>query len=325
MKRFLKRNYQYIIVAVLFVVCIGIALRHTRIRSVDDVRQEAVQLSRPEVRNSAEPQAESYIPEKPDGQTDTPEQGQIGTSAPDSQQTDASAKPSDSLSKQAGHSGEAAQSDSGRSGTTGKTGKSAKSVTKQEPSKQRTAKTKDNKTADSPSSKRKISDGKNKGQDQYHTDPVPSGKPEPVNQEDQSVNESNYFYVYLSIDVLTILDHMGDLKPGLEKYIPEDGWIIPKTKVLCYEGETAWDVMSRECKARGINVQSSYTQLYGSVYMDGINNIGEFSCGAESGWIYEVNGWIPNYASSRYVLVEGEYIRWRYSCAGFGSDLDGIR
>lgn len=174
------------------------------------------------------------------------------------------------------------------------------------------------------SSGRKISDGSGTKPDRYHTDPVPAGKPEPVDPGDQTVNGKKQFYVYLSIDVKTILDHKSDLKQGLEKYVPEDGWILPKTRVLCYEGETAWDVMSRECKARGISVQSTYTQFYGSVYMEGIHHIGEFDCGATSGWVYEVDGWIPNYSSSRYVMAEGEYLRWRYSCAGFGSDLDGI-
>lgn len=179
-------------------------------------------------------------------------------------------------------------------------------------------------SSETTSSGRKISDGSATKPDRYHTDPVPAGKPEPVNPGDQSVNGKKQFYVYLSIDVMTILDHKSDLKRGLEKYVPEDGWILPKTRVLCYEGETAWDVMSRECKARGISVQSTYTQFYGSVYMEGIHHIGEFDCGATSGWVYEVDGWIPNYSSSRYVMAEGEYLRWRYSCAGFGSDLDGI-
>ncbi len=207
-----------------------------------------------------------------------------------------------------GSNGKDIKSSSGKQGSAQKTGKSGKKQTK---------------SSASASSKRKISDGSSTKPDQYHTDPVPSGRPEPVNAEDQAVNQKRSFYVYLSIDVKTILDHMENLKAGLQKYVPEDGWILPKTQVLCYEGETAWDVMSRECKARGINVQSSYTPLYNSVYMQGINHIGEFDCGATAGWVYEVDGWIPNYSSSRYVMVEGEYLRWRYSCTGFGSDLEG--
>ncbi len=30
-----------------------------------------------------------------------------------------------------------------------------------------------------------------------------------------------------------------------------------------------------------------------SVYVEGINNIYEFSCGEQSGWMYEVNGVYP--------------------------------
>ncbi len=227
--------------------------------------------------------------------------------------------------KSSGENGKAStgkQKSSGKSGkaSTGKqksSGKSGKSTKEKQGSGQK-------QSSGTVSSGRKVSDGSGTKPDRYHTDPVPAGKPEPINPGDQSVNGKKRFYVYLSIDVKTILDHKSDLKQGLEKYVPEDGWILPKTRVLCYEGETAWDVMSRECKARGISVQSTYTQFYGSVYMEGIHHIGEFDCGATSGWVYEVDGWIPNYSSSRYVMAEGEYLRWRYSCAGFGSDLDGI-
>lgn len=314
MKRFIKHNYKYLTALVLLVLFMGITLHQTRIRSVDEVRQEALRLSETVPQPSAAPQNQNGVQDRQGGQTD-------GEQKPDEAEPAETEQAEPSAADPAKSPAETAQPAADKKNTADRRG-AAESGAKKDTSKKSSSKSKG--TTPSQSSRRKISDGNSREPDQYHTDPVPSGKPEPVNAEDQSVNENTSFYVYLGIDVLTVLDHMDDLKPGLERYIPEDGWIIPKTRVLCYEGETAWDVMSRECKARGINVQSSYTQIYGSVYLEGIHNIGEFSCGAESGWIYEVDGWIPNYASSRYVLEEGEYVRWRYSCTGFGSDLDGI-
>ncbi|MDE6568356.1 MAG: DUF4430 domain-containing protein [Lachnospiraceae bacterium] len=363
MKRFVKRNIKYILTTLLLLFLLCCAIRGIHIRSVQEVRQEAQELAGITGNDSLEsqgrngqnidsdtgteagnPVVESSNHEtmelgestqnqtEVDGETDNSEKSEAA-------QTDTSGEGAQSKSNKSEKSHTAGQNDASnnnKSDTSNKkavveknkktsAGGSGKTTAGKQATTQKTGKSKkkQTKTSTSASSKRKISDGRGTKPDQYHTDPVPSGRPEPVNAEDQSVNQKKSFYVYLSIDVLTILDHMEDLKAGLQKYVPADGWILPKTQVLCYEGETAWDVMSRECKARGINVQSSYTPLYNSVYMEGINHIGEFDCGATAGWVYEVNGWIPNYSSSRYVLVEGEYLRWRYSCTGFGSDLEG--
>ena len=168
-------------------------------------------------------------------------------------------------------------------------------------------------------SMRRISDGSQNGKDKYNTDPVPDGKPLPVDEDDQKVNKKNSFTVTLSIDCMTILDNMDKLQRGLEKYVG-NGTILPATSVLCYDGETVWDVLNRECKARGIQLESTKTTKYGSVYVEGINNLYEFSCGALSGWCYSVDGWFPNYGCSRYVLTEGESIEWRYTC-DLGEDI----
>ena len=168
------------------------------------------------------------------------------------------------------------------------------------------------------SPERKNSDGKGKGKDKFGTDSVPKGKPEPVNEEDQKVTK-DYFYVYLSIDCETILDHMDELTEGLDKYVG-DGIILGKTKVKCYKGESVWDVLSRECKARKINLESEDAPAFGTVYIKSINNIGEYDCGELSGWNYCVDGWYPNYGVSRYILKKSEYIRLRYTC-DLGRDI----
>ncbi|MDO4166502.1 MAG: DUF4430 domain-containing protein [Eubacteriales bacterium] len=323
MKRFVKRNIKYIIAVLLLFVLAGIALGNTRIRSVDTVRQEArelagdVTMSPDGIRGS----------ETNDGDTDARQSGGEETAANPKQDKEkgtggdgrASVSPTPQQTSQTKQPSESDQAES-----TSKTGDTKQSSSKSTSATPKASKQNGStsKTAKSQTSKRKVSDGKDKKQDAYHTDPIPSGKPEPVNQEEQTVDTTSRFYVYLSIDVKTILNHMDDLTKGLEKYVPEDGVILPKTKVVCYEGETVWDVLSRECKARNINVESTYTQFYGSVYLEGINNIGQFDCGPLSGWMYAVDGWFPNYGCSRYVLAEGEYIQWRYSCTGGGKDLD---
>ena len=46
---------------------------------------------------------------------------------------------------------------------------------------------------------------------------------------------------------------------------------------------------------------SRYTPLYKSYYVEGINQLYEFDCGKNSGWMYSVNGEYPNYGASSYI------------------------
>lgn len=167
---------------------------------------------------------------------------------------------------------------------------------------------------------RKTSDGTATDKDKFQTDPVPSGKPLPVNQEDQKVDNDEEFYVTISIDCLTVLQNMDNLEEGKEKYVG-DGWILKTTKVKCKKGQTVYDILEQVCKAYSIQMENSYTPLYGSNYIEGIGNLYEFDCGNLSGWMYNVDGWYPNYGCSRYVLKAGEAIQWRYTCNGLGADL----
>ena len=65
--------------------------------------------------------------------------------------------------------------------------------------------------------------------------------------------------------------------------------------------------------------------MYDSYYIEGINNLYEFDCGFESGWMYKVNGWFPNYGCSSYNLTGGETIVWCYTCKGLGEDVGAER
>jgi len=64
------------------------------------------------------------------------------------------------------------------------------------------------------------------------------------------------------------------------------------------------------------------TPMYNSAYIESINNLYEFDVGELSGWVYEVNGWFPNYGCSRYQLLDGDVVRWLYTC-DLGKDVGG--
>ena len=122
----------------------------------------------------------------------------------------------------------------------------------------------------------------------------------------------------------TILDHMDIFDPAKVEFLPDDGVIADTVKVPFAEGETAYDVTKRACDALGIPVEASWTPLYDAYYIEGINNIYEFDCGSESGWMYKVNGWFPNYGCSSYQLEDGDNVLWCYTCVGLGVDVGGV-
>lgn len=121
----------------------------------------------------------------------------------------------------------------------------------------------------------------------------------------------------------TILDNMGDLKAGKNKYVPSNGCILTASKVDFNQGETVFDVLKRACSFNGIQLEYSWTPMYDSYYIEGINNLYEFDCGNNSGWMFKVNGWFPNYGCSSYKLKDGDVIVWCYTCKGLGTDVGG--
>ena len=113
---------------------------------------------------------------------------------------------------------------------------------------------------------------------------------------------------------MTILDNMEQLNQEKADFVPADGWILYSSTVEYTPGETVYDVLYRVCREAGIQMEASYTPMYGSYYVEGINQLYEFDCGKLSGWMYNVNGWYPNYGCSQYEVSNGDVIQWRYTC-----------
>ena len=127
----------------------------------------------------------------------------------------------------------------------------------------------------------------------------------------------------VTISCATVLDNWDRLDVAKQEFIPEDGLILANVRVPFSEGETAFDVTKRACDAYGIQLEYSWTPLYDSYYVEGINHLYEFDCGAESGWMFKVNGWFPNYGASSYAVQEGDAVAWEYSSVGLGADIGG--
>lgn len=167
-----------------------------------------------------------------------------------------------------------------------------------------------------------LSDGKQSGKDKYATDPVPAGKPLPVEPENQKIDEEQAYTCTFSIECSSIFNNLKDLVPEKLDALPTNGIIFAAQTVTFYEGESVYDVLQRICRENDIHMEASWTPIYNSAYVEGIHNLYEFDCGSGSGWMYRVNGWYPNYGCSRYQLSQGDVIEWRYTC-DLGSDIGG--
>lgn len=162
---------------------------------------------------------------------------------------------------------------------------------------------------------------KAKVKDKYKTDPVPEGKPKPVEPEEQTVADKKA-NVTFSISCASVLNNMDKLDLDKRDIVPEDGWILKPVNVTINEGETVFDVLKRVCKENKVHMEFSFTPIYNSAYIEGIGNLYEFDCGSGSGWMYQVDSWFPNYGCSRYTLKGGETIEWKYT-TDIGNDIGG--
>ncbi|MCI7020130.1 MAG: DUF4430 domain-containing protein [Clostridiales bacterium] len=122
----------------------------------------------------------------------------------------------------------------------------------------------------------------------------------------------------------TILDNLDNLEEEKAPYVPKDAVILPKTQVSFTEGDTVFEVLQKVCAAAELQIEYSWTPMYNSYYIEGINHLYEFDCGNESGWMYKVNEWFPNYGCSAYTLKNGDDIVWCYTCNGLGADVGEV-
>ena len=129
-----------------------------------------------------------------------------------------------------------------------------------------------------------------------------------------SCGEKTEEYEYtaqLNVECTSILDDMSVLKEEKRTLVPEDG-IIFSSEVGFNEGESVFDVISRNLKDSKIQFEYKSTPGTGSVYIEGINNIYEFDAGEMSGWLFEVNGEMPLDSISDCKLNSGDNVRVYY-------------
>lgn len=116
----------------------------------------------------------------------------------------------------------------------------------------------------------------------------------------------------LNVECKSILNNMDKLKDGHSEYVPSNGYIIKGYKYTAKAGFTAYDALKKACEDNGIKLTTK-SSMYGT-YVSGINNIDEFDCGSQSGWMYSINGNRPNVSASSQRVTDGDEITFEYVC-----------
>lgn len=141
--------------------------------------------------------------------------------------------------------------------------------------------------------------------------PKPSGQKQDGRTDGQAEDTCT-----ITIRCDTLLDHKSELSEAVKKKIPAKGMILEKTTVKISSTETAYSILQKVCKAAGIHLDAEYSSAFSTEYVQGIGELYEKEAGDMSGWLYTVNGKLPNIGASRYQISPGDTVEWVYTCDG---------
>ena len=115
-------------------------------------------------------------------------------------------------------------------------------------------------------------------------------------------------YVTIKVDCSAVADRSSEL--------PADGTILNGRYALA-NGESVYDVTARVLRHEEIPFDVTGGK---NVYISGISGLYELDYGAESGWIYTVNGTAPDINCGEYEPVSGDEIEFVYIDSYFGGE-----
>ncbi|WP_150265270.1 DUF4430 domain-containing protein [Paenibacillus tepidiphilus] len=98
----------------------------------------------------------------------------------------------------------------------------------------------------------------------------------------------------------------------------EFGTILAPAAYEAEEGESVLELLKRITRKHKIPLEFQGAGSF--AYVEGIGNLYEGDRGAESGWMYKVNGEFPDKAAGGYTVSSGDSIEWLYTL-DLGKDL----
>ncbi|MEK4044911.1 DUF4430 domain-containing protein [Paenibacillus sp. FSL H8-0048] len=98
----------------------------------------------------------------------------------------------------------------------------------------------------------------------------------------------------------------------------EHGVILAAAQYEIKQGESVLDLLKRITREQKIQMEYQGSKAF--AYVEGIDNLYESDHGAESGWMYKVNGEFPSKAAGSWIVEPGDTIEWLYTL-DLGKDL----
>ena len=114
-------------------------------------------------------------------------------------------------------------------------------------------------------------------------------------------------YASIQIDVLNAIANLDKVTQAALPFIPDSGYMLSMTQVELQENDTAYSLLARVCKEKGIALNAS------NGYVRYIGDFGEFDAGSTSGWMYKINGTLLSVGSNAYQVKEHDVIEWRFT------------
>ena len=133
-----------------------------------------------------------------------------------------------------------------------------------------------------------------------------------------SSNIENGIKALVSIDCSVILENFDKLDEELIDIVPEDGIILSPTEIVISDDSSVFDALREVCRQNKIHFE--YTGSDSDIYIEGIANIYEFSCGPLSGWEYKVNGEFYPIGCNNIKLNDTDVVEFIYTC-DLGEDI----
>lgn len=122
--------------------------------------------------------------------------------------------------------------------------------------------------------------------------------------------ENGKIIVSLSIDCKNAIAYGILDDPDYADILPQNGIIYANASLEAEEGESVLSLLKRTLKANNM----VYTIQNSSGYVRSIAGLSEFDCGQQSGWMYKVNGKLPNFSCKYYDLQVGDRVEFVYTC-----------
>ena len=99
-----------------------------------------------------------------------------------------------------------------------------------------------------------------------------------------------------------------------------DEEIYPIQTLYVAQDSTVFEILCEVCRLNNIQLDYEKNSVYGLAYIKGINSIYEYDHGDLSGWMYRVNGELPNIGCGYYKVKDGDVVEILYS-TNIGRDL----